>query len=229
MTYYEMQNIARLTFGYIKSVIKPGMTLIDVRKLCEAKLLELGADSFWYYDIGAFCFSGKDTTISISGREYITPNIVIKEDDIITIDLSPQYNNIWGDYARTIVIENGIVKNSINEITNVEWKNGLILEDKLHEKMKNFVNRNTTFNDLFIYINDYIKQKGYVNFDFNGNLGHSIVKNKEDRVYIEKGNNLKLSDVKMFTFEPHIGLKNSAYGFKKESIYYFEENELVEL
>ena len=229
MTYYEMQNIARLTFEYIKSVIKPGMTLIDVRKLCEAKLLELGADSFWYYDIGAFCFSGKDTTISISGREYITPNIVIKEDDIITIDLSPQYNNIWGDYARTIVIENGIVKNSINEITNVEWKNGLILEDKLHEKMKNFVNRNTTFNDLFIYINDYIKKKGYVNFDFNGNLGHSIVKNKEDRVYIEKGNNLKLSDVKMFTFEPHIGLKNSAYGFKKESIYYFEENELVEL
>lgn len=229
MTYYEMQNIARLTFEYIKNVIKPGMTLIDVRKLCETNLLKLGADSFWYYDIGAFCFSGKDTTISISGREYITPNIVIKEDDIITIDLSPQYNNIWGDYARTIIIENGIVKNSINEITNVEWKNGLILEDKLHEKMKNFVNRNTTFNDLFIYINDYIKQKGYVNFDFNGNLGHSIVKNKEDRVYIEKGNNLKLSDVKMFTFEPHIGLKNSAYGFKKESIYYFEENELVEL
>jgi len=224
-----MQNIARLTFGYIKSVIKPGMTLIDVRKLCETKLLELGADSFWYYDIGAFCFSGKDTTISISGREYITPNIVIKEDDIITIDLSPQCNNIWGDYARTIVIENGIVKNSINEITNVEWKNGLILEDKLHEKMKNFVNRNTTFNDLFIYINNYIKQKGYVNFDFNGNLGHSIVKNKEDRVYIEKGNNLKLSDVKLFTFEPHIGLKNSAYGFKKENIYYFEKNELVEL
>lgn len=71
MTYYEMQNIARLTFGYIKSVIKPGMTLIDVRKLCEAKLLEQGADSFWYYDIGAFCFSGKDTTISISGRENI--------------------------------------------------------------------------------------------------------------------------------------------------------------
>lgn len=229
MTYYEMQNIARLTFEYIKSVIKPGMTLIDVRKLCEAKLLELGSDSFWYYDIGAFCFSGKDTTISISGREYTTPNIVIEENDIITIDLSPQCNNIWGDYARTIIIEKGMVKNSINDITNVEWKNGLILEDKLHEKMKNFVNRNTTFNDLFIYINDYIKQKGYVNFDFNGNLGHSIVKNKEDRVYIEKGNNLKLSDVEMFTFEPHIGLKNSAYGFKKENIYYFEENDLVEL
>lgn len=229
MTYYEMQNTARLTFEYIKSVIKPGMTLIDVRKLCETKLLELGADSFWYYDIGAFCFSGKDTTISISGREYTTPNIVIKENDIITIDLSPQCNNIWGDYARTIIIEKGLVKNSINEITNVEWKNGLILEDKLHEKMKNFVNRNTTFNELFIYINDYIKQMGYVNFDFNGNLGHSIVKNKDDRVYIEKGNNLKISDVKLFTFEPHIGLKNSAYGFKKENIYYFEENNLVEL
>lgn len=229
MTYYEMQNAARLTFEYIKNVIKPGMTLIDVRKLCETKLLDMGADSFWYYDVGAFCFSGKNTTISVSGREYITPNIVIQENDVITIDLSPQCNNIWGDYARTIIIENGMVKNSINEINNIEWKNGLILEDKLHEIMKNFVNRNTTFNELFIYINDYIKDNGYVNFDFNGNLGHSIVKDKEDRVYIEKGNNLKLSDVKMFTFEPHIGMKNSSYGFKKENIYYFEKNELVEL
>lgn len=229
MTYYEMQNVARLTLKYIKSVIKPGMTLIDIRKCCESELLALGADSFWYYDIGAFCFSGKDTTISISGREYITPNITIKENDIITIDLSPKCKNIWGDYARTIIIEKGSVKNTINEITNIEWKNGLIMEDELHNIMKNFININTTFNDLFIYINDYIQQKGYVNLDFNGNLGHSIVKNKEDRVYIEKNNNLKLSDVKMFTFEPHIGLKNSAYGFKKENIYYFEKNELVEL
>lgn len=50
------------------------MTLVEVRNLCEKKLLELGADSFWYWDVGAFVFSGNETTISISGTEYVTSN-----------------------------------------------------------------------------------------------------------------------------------------------------------
>lgn len=62
-----------------------------------------------------------------------------------------------------------------------------------------------------------------------GNLGYSIVKDKGDRVYIEKGNIQKLSDVKHFTFEPHIAFPNSKYGYKKENIYYFANEILVEL
>ena|GEM_PF-6146651 len=33
------------------------------------------------------------------------PSRVIGNNDIITIDLSPQVANIWGDYARTIIVE----------------------------------------------------------------------------------------------------------------------------
>ena len=47
--------------------------------------------------------------------------------------------------------------------------------------------------------------------------------------YIEKGNKTKLSDVNYFTFEPHISVLNSKYGYKKENIYYFVEGKLVEL
>jgi len=32
-----------------------------------------------------------------------------------------------------------------------------------------------------------------------------------------------------FTFEPHISVKGSKYGYKKENIYYFEGDELKEL
>ena len=64
---------------------------------------------------------------------------------------------------------------------------------------------------------------------YRGDLGHSMVKNKGERVYKEKGNKQKLSDVGYFTFEPHISIPGSRYGYKKESIYYFKNGKLVEL
>ncbi|MDE6614661.1 MAG: methionine aminopeptidase, partial [Clostridia bacterium] len=60
-------------------------------------------------------------------------------------------------------------------------------------------------------------------------LGHSIAKNKKDRIYIEKGNDATLDSVDYFTFEPHIALKSSKYGYKKEDIYYFSNDRLLEL
>lgn len=229
MDYSEVQNIAKETMNYIKQIIKPKMNLMDIRQKCEEKMIELGATSFWYWDIGAFCFSGDETAISVSGKKYQTSNKIIQDNDIITIDLSPQNNNIWGDFARTIIVENGQVINDIEAISNVEWKHGLQMQEKLHLKMKQFVTSNTTFEELYFYINDFIVQSGYINLDFLGNLGHSIVKDKADRIYIEKGNHIKLSDVALFTFEPHIGVENSVFGYKKENIYYFKEESLIEL
>ncbi len=68
MDYSEVQNIAKQTMNYIKKSIKSGMNLMDIRQKCEEKMIELGADSFWYWDIGAFCFSGDETAISVSGK-----------------------------------------------------------------------------------------------------------------------------------------------------------------
>lgn len=105
--YCDVQKIAKETMEYIKTEIRAGMPLSEVRRLCEEKMTMLGADSFWYWDIGAFVFAGDETTVSVSGKEYITADRVIESDDIITIDLSPQIGDTWGDYARTIIIEKG--------------------------------------------------------------------------------------------------------------------------
>lgn len=227
--YSQIQLAAKQTIEYIKNIIKPGMNLLEIRKLCEEKLLELGADSFWYWDVGAFVFAGDETTVSVSGKQYATSDRVIGNNDIITIDLSPQAGNIWGDYARTIIVENGKVVEDIGLIEKSEWKSGLLMEDKLHAELLHFVTKETTFDKLYYHMNEYIVENGFMNLDFMGNLGHSIVKTKGDRVYIEKGNMMKLGDVKYFTFEPHIAFPNSKYGYKKENIYYFEENRLMEL
>lgn len=229
MQYNKIQTIAKDTIKYIREVIVPGMNLIELRKLCEDKMLELGADSFWYWNVGAFIFAGNETTISISGKRYETSDRVIEDNDIITIDLSPQNENIWGDYARTIIIENGVVVENIKDIQNIEWKKGLEMEDLLHEELFKYVKVDTTFEELYYHMNDFIKERGFINLDFLGNLGHSIVTKSEDRIYIEKGNQTRLSDVKFFTFEPHISTVSSSYGYKKENIYYFVGSKLKEL
>lgn len=204
------------------------MSLLEIRSLCENKMLELGADSFWYWDVGALVFAGDETTLSVSGKKYITSKRIIDENDIITIDLSPQNGNTWGDYARTIIIENGRVVETSN-ISNTEWKKGLLMEEFLHEEMCKFVTPRTTFEELYYYMNGIIEEKGYINLDFMGNLGRSIVRQKNDRVYIEKENKIALGDVSYFTFEPHISVQGSKYGYKRENIYYFDNGVIKEL
>ncbi len=192
-------------------------------------MLESGADSFWYWDVGAFVFAGDETTVSVSGKQYVTSDRVIENNDIITIDLSPQMSNIWGDYARTVIVENGKVVGDIELVENTEWKSGLQMEEKLHAELLCFATKKTTFEELYYHINEFIVSNGFVNLDFMGNLGHSIVKAKSERIYIEKGNKSKLGDVNYFTFEPHIAFPDSKYGFKKENIYCFDGDMLVEL
>lgn len=228
-TYAEVQKIAKHTMEYLQSQIRVGMNLTELRQLAETKMLALGADSFWYWNVGALVFSGDETTLSVSGKNYKTSNKFIEENDIVTVDLSPQSNNIWGDYACTIIIENGKVAKNITGIKNSEWRDGLLTEEHLHSELARFATPEKTFEQLYYYMNDIIHDLGYKNLDFLGNLGHSIEINKQDRIYIERGNHNKLGDIKMFTFEPHISKIGSKYGFKKENIYFFENGKLKEL
>lgn len=229
MTYAQVQSIARQTIDYLKSQISAGMSLSEIRRLAEDKMLSLGATSFWYWDVGAFVFAGEDTVLSVSGKHYITADRLIAENDIITVDLSPQAGDIWGDFARTIIIENERVVETVGDIFNDEWREGLQMEDKLHGELILWAAPDKTFEELYFYMNDLIAQSGYVNLDFMGNLGHSIERRKEDRIYIEKGNTRRLGDVNYFTFEPHISRRQSVYGYKKENIYFFENGILKEL
>lgn len=227
--YFAMQNLNRETIKYAADMIQVGMRLPKIKALCEEYLLKNDADSFWYWDVGAFIFAGNETTISVSGKDYKATDRTIQENDIITIDLSPQKNNIWGDYARTLVFENGILCRETDKIKNDEWRNGLQMEEYLHKTLIDVATPNMTFEELYYYMNDLISEKGFLNLDFLGNLGHSIEKDKNDRIYTKKGNHKRLSDVEMFTFEPHISIPNSQYGYKREDIYYFNNGRLIKL
>lgn len=229
MTNLDMQNLCRSTMKHLVENIATGMSLLDIRKICEDFMLENGADSFWYWNVGAFVFANDETAVSVSGKEYKTSERIILNDDIITVDLSPQNNNIWGDFSRTIIIENGEVVSKIEDIKNAEWKQGLQMESYLHKLLTDKAAEDMTFEELYYYMNSVISRHGFQNLDFLGNLGHSIAENKDDRIYIENCNKTRLGDVKFFTFEPHISIPHSKYGYKMEDIYYFQRGKLVVL
>lgn len=225
--YFAMQRLCRETIGYIRSVVCPGMDLRELKDLCEEYMLNHGADSFWWCGVGAFLFSGDETAVSVVPESgYIPSDKRIQENDIITIDLSPQKDGVWGDFARTLVLEDGKLVQDTKEIKNEEWRNGLFMEDLLHETLMDIAGEDMTFEELHERINTLAEERGYRNLDCLGNFGHSIEKRDEDRIYTEKGNQAKLSSVSMFTFEPHISLPGSKYGFKKEDIYYFKDGRL---
>lgn len=70
--------------------------------------------------------------------------------------LNPQNGNIGGDYARTIIVEDGLVVNDVDDIRNTEWKHGLLMEDKLHMELFNYATRMTTFEELYYHMNGFI-------------------------------------------------------------------------
>ena len=224
-----VQKIAKDAMAYVEETIRPGMSLAEVRRLAEEKMIALGADSFWYWDVGAFVFAGEETGLSLSGREYRTSDRRIGNDDLVTIDLSPQKAGVWGDYARTLIVENGRAANDISSVKNAEWRNGLLTERKLHQGLLEIAVPDMTFEELYEEMNRYIRECGFVNLDHHGNLGHSLASERDGRVFIETGSREKLSSVGYFTFEPHIGLPGSPFGYKREDVYFFEDGRLKEL
>jgi len=216
--YRQVQHSAKETMAHLSSFIVPGITERDIKQEAEAYMTAHGIESFWYYDIGAFVFAGKRrTALSISGKQYVPENVKIKSDDIVTVDLSPCIGAIWGDYARTILLDND------------QLSYGIDFQIHLHDVLKKKTRSDMAFGDLFAMMNEEIERHGFVNVDGNRNMGHTIEVDRDARRYLEDGNTLTISSARLFTFEPHIRKKDGVYGFKMENIYYVENGQLVEL
>ncbi|MBI9044237.1 MAG: aminopeptidase P family protein [Anaerolineaceae bacterium] len=224
------QNIARETISELHDFVEVGMSELDIENKALELMIKKGSQSFWYHGVGAFVLLGKRSIESISGRDYCaSEENRVSENDIVTIDLSPTVDGFWGDYARTIFIEKGIVAKEDNPTTRL-FCEGLEAELYLHNKLMEIANPDMTYEEIFVKINPEITKLGFENLDKRGNLGHSVEKDVDERVYIELGSKLTLKEVgKPFTFEPHIRNNGGSFGFKRENIFYFDESGILRL
>lgn len=227
--YRKVQSIAKDTIAELKHVIKAGITEREIVMKAEEIMRNKGIESFWYHGIGAFVQVGKRTAISESGSHYVPSETVVGRNDIVTVDLSPELHTFWGDYARTIIVVDGQAMDDRLIGNASEFSQGFRTGEELHKAFIEFVKPNMTFEEVYLYINEVIQHLGYINLDFSGNLGHSIEFDKDRRTYFELGNKTKLNEVSYFTFEPHIKRMDGEHGYKREDIYYFQNEEIVVL
>ena len=222
--YLHVQDIALRVLRDVVPFIRSGSRECDIVDICTHLLNQYGAKDSWYHDVPAMVLVGERTTLSVSGTNYRPSDVVIRSNDLITIDLSPMINNAWGDCARSYVVSSGSV---ICPDQRSSFSHGIDIEEELHEHMKEIATPKTTMHELYSIFNHYIVTKGYKNLDFRCNLGHSIEKRLDDRRYIEANNPTLLGDCTLFTFEPHISRTDDTWGFKMENIYYFNNNNEV--
>ncbi len=213
-----VQGIAKQVLANLGSTIGPLDTEQSIAARATRMMADLGATETWYYDCPAFVLLGSRSCLSISGREYQPSDESVGMANLITVDLSPSRNNVWGDCARSFCLEDG---RCVEQPTIDEFRDGIAAEQTLHAAMLSFVRPDTTFQALFEFANAMITDLGFENLDFLGNVGHSIESARADRRYIEAGNTTRLSDARLFTFEPHIRKRGGAWGHKHENIYCF--------
>lgn len=230
LTYIEKaQNMAKETMLELNQEITVGMSERDISLLAQKKMEEKGSDEWWYHDIPGLVLLGKHSAVSVGSKDIrLTDEYRVAENDIITIDIAPTYRKGWGDYARTLFMENGKLC-PLDHPQDPKHKEGLDAELYIHRYMLEHCNPDMTYEEIFETLNAEIRKIGFRNLDFKGNLGHSIEIDQADRIYLEKGNKLTIREAgKPFTLEPHIA--NCAdYGFKRENIYLIEDDHFVEL
>ncbi|MBQ1235150.1 MAG: aminopeptidase P family protein [Oscillospiraceae bacterium] len=214
------QIIARDAMDEIKKFIKPGVTEREIRKEVECLLIKKGSTSFWYHGIGGLVHVGRRTLVSQGGRGYRVTDTAVRENDIITLDLAPTVDGAWGDFARTIFVQDGVVVDE-SEVKDERYRYALECEYALHKFVMETATPDMTFEELFLRVNGKLSEMEAYNLDYSGNWGHSVNILQEERVYIKPRYHEKLGDYVGFTFEPHLQCKDYSFGIKRENIYYF--------
>jgi Xaa-Pro aminopeptidase len=140
----------------LKDVIREGISEREIVCKAENIMRDKGVHSFWYHGVGAYVHVGKRTTTSESGKGYKPSGTVVGRNDIVTVDLSPEINTYWGDFARTFIVVNGssafdAIHATQNELVK-EFTHGVNIEKQLHNVFVEYVKPDMTFEEVYIYI-----------------------------------------------------------------------------
>lgn len=217
---------ARLVLSDLGNSISESDTERSIAERAVGLLLREDLAETWYHRCPALVLLGSRSALSISGRRYEPASEPASEPvgdtNLVSVDLSPCVGEFWGDCARSFPVEEG--KPTLHP-RSPELREGLEIEQRLHDFLLATTTPNTRFCDLHAAVNEVLSSLGWENLDFGSHFfGHSIARHLGDRIYIDPTNAQQLGDVECFTFEPHVRRRGRTWSFKHEEIYYFDDN-----
>jgi methionyl aminopeptidase len=150
----EACRIVGLAHNEVEKMLKPGMTTREIDAIAEKVIINHGAEpSFKGYPKGARNAFPATACISINEEVIhgIPNNRIIKEGDIVSIDLGAYKNGFHGDAARSYVVGNGTdIAKKLVDVTRESFFEGI--------KMAKVGNR---ISDISHAIQEYVEKNGF--------------------------------------------------------------------
>lgn len=222
----KAQLAAKSVLAQLEGMITPQDTEASIAGKAQDMLVAAGYPDTWYYQCPALVLLGSRSCMSVSGKSYQASEEKVGLSNLITIDLSPTLGDCWGDCARSFMMEDGEITSAPQSL---EFKNGTQFLQRLQAEMRSLIQPQVSFGQLFEWTNVRIRESGFVNLDYRGNVGHSIATSREDRQFIQANNPVPLGHVPFFSFEPFVRLKGGKWGFKHEDIFFFDQSGVLQL
>ncbi len=222
--YEQAQALARDSLAAIAGCIRPGATEASLLADCRRLMDERGATGYWWFGVPAVVLAGPRLRDSVEGDVFEPAETPIGPDDMVTIDVAPEIDGIWGDCARSFFLKGGVLVTA--EEAGPEQAEGMAAEAALHRHLLEVARPEMTFQELHAEMDAQVRALGFENLDFLANYGHNIGADLHARAFIDATCALRLDSVPMFTFEPHISRPGSRLAFKYEEVYRFEDARL---
>ena len=153
----EACKITAQTYDYIEKIIKPGMTTLELDNLAEKFIKEHGGiPAQKGYPSGVRGVPDSPGTLCISINDEVihgipSKDIIIKDGDVVSVDLVVLKNGYNGDAARTFLVGN--VSNEARELVEVT-------KQSFFEAMK-FATAGNRVGDISNAVESYVKQFGF--------------------------------------------------------------------
>lgn len=199
----EACKITAMAHYAVAEAIKPGMTTKELDKIAESVILKNGAiPSFKNYPSGYKDVPNFPATACISINDEVIHGIpsetIIKNGDIVSVDLGAYKNGFHGDMARTIIV--GEVAEETKRLVEVT-------KQAFYEGIK-FAKPGYRVGDIGNAIGNYIEKNGFsIVKEFQGHgVGRNLHEEPGVPNYGQTGKGLKLEPGMTLAIEPMVNI-----------------------
>ncbi len=198
----EACKVAALTHKAIEESIKPGMTTWELDQIAEKTMIELGAiPAEKNYPSGFDDVPNFPASTCISINDEVIHGIpskkrIIKEGDVVSIDLVALKNGFNGDAARTIIVGKGSKEaERLVKVTKQAFFEGI-----------KFAKKGNRIGDISHAIGEYVKSQGYsVVREFQGHgIGRQMHEDPGIPNYGKAGKGIRLEPGMTLAIEPMV-------------------------